>query len=77
MPDVLELLHRSYGNSIYVVLDGPSAQRSAEGHQAGIFPCWIRTAAASPRIIPISSFAVALLLSQSSLKGSIGQRLEA
>ena len=36
MPDVLELLHRSYGNSIYVVLDGPSAQRSAEGHQAGI-----------------------------------------
>ena len=35
-PDVLELLHRSYGNSIYVVLDGPSAQRSAEGHQAGI-----------------------------------------
>ncbi|MEI3168984.1 MAG: hypothetical protein V8S58_14425 [Lachnospiraceae bacterium] len=25
MPDVLELLHRSYGNSIYVVLDGPSA----------------------------------------------------
>ena len=36
MPDVLELLHRSYGNSIYVVLDGPSAQQSAEGHQAGI-----------------------------------------
>ena len=36
MPDVLALLHRSYGNSIYVVLDGPSAQRSAEGHQAGI-----------------------------------------
>lgn len=36
MPDVLELLRRSYGNSIYVVLDGPSAQQSAEGHQAGI-----------------------------------------
>ena len=27
-----------------------------------VFPCWIRTAAASPRIIPISSFAVALLV---------------
>lgn len=67
MPDVLELLRRSYGNSIYVVLDGPSAQQSAEGHQAGISVLDMDSSGL-PRIIPISSFPVALLLSQSSLR---------
>lgn len=36
MPDVLDLLHRSYGNSVYVILDGPVAAQSAEGHMAGV-----------------------------------------
>ncbi|MFR5732691.1 MAG: hypothetical protein ACLUD2_12845 [Clostridium sp.] len=65
MPDVLELLHRSYGNSIYVVLDGPLCHsRGAErAIEAGISVLDTWTAAALPRIIPISNFAVALLLS--------------
>lgn len=36
MPDVLDLLHRSYGNSIYVILDGPASSQSLSGHKAGI-----------------------------------------
>lgn len=36
MPDVLELLHRSYGNSIYVILDGPASEKGVSGHKAGI-----------------------------------------
>ena len=36
MTDVLDLLHRSYGNSVYVILDGPAAAKSAAGHMAGI-----------------------------------------
>lgn len=36
MPDVLDLLHRSYGNSIYVILDGPASAQSRQGHKAGI-----------------------------------------
>lgn len=35
-PALLELLHRSYGNGIYVILDGPAADQSIEGHQAGV-----------------------------------------
>lgn len=35
-PALLELLHRSYGNGIYVILDGPAAEQSLEGHNAGI-----------------------------------------
>lgn len=36
MPDVLDLLHRSYGNSIYVILDGPASGQSLKGHKAGV-----------------------------------------
>lgn len=36
MPDVLDLLHRSYGNSIYVILDGPSSAHNKSGHKAGV-----------------------------------------
>ena len=36
MPEVLDLLHRSYGNSIYVILDGPASQQSEDGHLAGV-----------------------------------------
>lgn len=35
-PALLELLHRSYGNGIYVILDGPAAEQSLEGHIAGV-----------------------------------------
>lgn len=36
MPDVLDLLHRSYGNSIYVILNGPASGQSQQGHKAGV-----------------------------------------
>lgn len=36
MPDVLDLLHRSYGNSIYVILNGPASGQSQRGHKAGV-----------------------------------------
>ncbi|MEQ2561946.1 EAL domain-containing protein [Ventrimonas sp. CLA-AP-H27] len=36
MPDVLDLLHRSYGNSIYVILNGPASGQSRQGHKAGV-----------------------------------------
>ena len=68
MPDVLELLHRSYGNSVFMWSWTVPLHSGVPKAIRPVFPCWIRTAAASPRIIPISSFAVALLLSQSSLK---------
>lgn len=36
MSDVLDLLHRSYGNSIYVILNGPASSQSQQGHKAGV-----------------------------------------
>ena len=36
MPDVLNLLHRSYGNSVYVILNGPVSSQSKNGHKAGV-----------------------------------------
>ncbi len=36
MPNVLDLLHRSYGNSIYVILDGPVSSQMQPGHKAGV-----------------------------------------
>ena len=32
MPDVRNLLHRSYGNSVYVILNGPVSSQSKNGH---------------------------------------------
>ena len=36
MPDVLDLLHQSDGNSIYVILNGPASGQSRQGHKAGV-----------------------------------------
>ncbi len=35
-PSLVELLHRSYGNGVFLILDGPAASQSPDGHLAGV-----------------------------------------
>lgn len=37
MPSLINVLHRSYGNGIYMILDGPAAVHSGTGTQAGVY----------------------------------------
>lgn len=37
LPSLLNVLHRSYGNGIYLILDGPAAKNSGAGTRAGVY----------------------------------------
>lgn len=37
MPQIIEMLHRSYGNGIYLVLDGPASDNGSPDEKAGVF----------------------------------------
>lgn len=37
MPSLINILHRSYGNGIYMILDGPAAKHSGTGTRAGVY----------------------------------------
>ena len=37
MPSLINVLHRSYGNGIYMILDGPAAEHSGAGTRAGVY----------------------------------------
>lgn len=37
MDSLISILHRSYGNGIYMILDGPAAPNSGEGTRAGVY----------------------------------------
>ena len=37
MPKMIELLHRSYGNGIYLILDGPASDNGSPDEKAGVY----------------------------------------
>lgn len=37
MPQLIELLHRSYGNGIYLILDGPASDNGSPDEKAGVY----------------------------------------
>lgn len=37
MPQIIELLHRSYGNGVYLILDGPASDNGLPEEKAGVY----------------------------------------
>ena len=37
MPQMIDLLHRSYGNGVYLILDGPASDNGSPEEKAGVY----------------------------------------